>query len=868
MTPGLSIAERAEMAGKTRGLLACGLPASAMTAVGLFIVGSTLALDASPAEAYATPQEYDIPGGPMTDALNRLADMSGAQLVYDAALTRNRKTHGVSGKRSLSEALDELLSGAGLAYKFDPSGKFVSIVLAQNDITRSDARAEALPPIDVGAEPRPTPRRSINGAEPRTPTEGYVVHDATAAMKESIPIRETPVSINVVPKQIIRDQAVTSLQGALENVSNVRFGGDGFSNYVYKIRGFSLLETYRNQLNMGDGNYNGADTANFERVEVLKGPSSILYGRAEPGGLINIVTKHPLFEPRYVIEQQIGNYDHYRTQWDFSAPVPDVSGLAWRLSGSYQDSRVFRDLDSTSRILVAPAVTYRPTPWTEFTADLQYVSAKSRVLSGIPVVGTAPANVPIWRTYQEPNDPRDSTDSFVASYVFRQNLNEDWKITNRFLFSSSSFSKELATPFGSDSAGATLYRYTQVQAIQGDAYSTNIDFEGKFDTFGAKHIFLFGLDYLNRNKDYYFGANNGAFGIPSGVFPIGVYSPVYGTIPPSAYYEALAGVGLKGHSSGLIRQKGMYAQDHVTFLDNRAHILLGLRYDVADVTNGSAVSVAGDFSATKNAAIANRLSDRSRIDTGLSPRFGVVYDLTPEISVYGSYTRSFGTGNSTPGMTLPPERGVQWEVGAKTQLLPDLSTTIAVFQLTKSNLTTANLATLDPTDYTLAGLQRSRGIEVDMIGAATDRLAVIANYAYIDAKVIADGPKDPLNPFGSGLYLDHLDNVPRHSGKVFLTYDFGEDGLGWRVGGGVTAATHAWGDIQNTFLIPGWARLDGFASYSTEVDGHRMTAQLNLNNITNTRYFTGSDSLFNSSPRLSVFPAQPFTAVGTLKFEW
>ncbi len=236
--------------------------------------------------------------------------------------------------------------------------------------------------------------------------------------------------------------------------------------------------------------------------------------------------------------------------------------------------------------------------------------------------------------------------------------------------------------------------------------------------------------------------------------------------------------------------------------------------------------------------------------------------------MYGSYTRSFGPNNSTLGQVFPPQIGVQWEVGLKTQPLPDLSANLAIFQLTRSNLTTLNFATPDPADFTLAGLQRSRGVEVDITGRFNDRLAIIANYALIDAKVISDNPKDPLNPYGSGLYLNHLDNVPRHSGKVWLTYDFGDTGLGWRVGGGVTASTHAWGDIQNTFLIPSWARLDAMASYAALYEGHKLTAQLNLNNITNTRYFTGTDIYFSAPARLSAFPAQPFTVVGTLKFEW
>lgn len=757
-------------------------------------------------------------------------------------------------------------------------------------LSASIAQAQqSLPTIDVGGQRRagPAPRAapgpggrpaigpttsaetqggtSTVSSEPKNPTEGYVVRDASTGMKADIPIRQTPVTINVVPKQVIRDQALTSLQGALENVPGARGtnrGNNDITGYAFKIRGFDVRQTFRNQLNQGGFFGLFTDLANVERIEVLKGPASILYGRSDPGGLVNIVTKQPLFTPRYVVEQQIGNYDHYRTQWDFSAPVEQVQGLAYRVSGAYQNSRVFRQFQHGERFLIAPVVTYQPSPWTEFTADLQYLSNKVNVVNGIPTLpnASAPLDVPLRRSYQEPNVPRSGTDSFVGSYVFRQNLNEDWKIVNRFLYLSHNSMERGIIAVGFLDA-VTLNRFTQFQSTQGDAFSTNINLEGKFDTFGAKHTFLFGLDYLNQYSVYAFGR--------AARFPINVFAPIYGLVPGWAYDSALFGGLNKGYSSNLQRQKGMYVQDLINVLDDKAHILLGVRYDIADVTSGSSASAAPNYSASAWAAAQDRLRRPSRQDKAWSPRFGVVYDVIPEASVYGSYTRSFGPNNSTTtGQTFPPQIGVQWEVGLKTQPLPDLSANLAIFQLTRSNLTTRDFASTDPTALKLAGLQRSRGIELDIMGRFNDRLAILANYALIDAKVIADNARNPLNPYGSGLYLNHLDNVPRHSGKVWLTYDFGDTGLGWRVGGGVTVSTRAWGDIQNTFLIPGWARLDAMASYAALYEGHKLTAQLNLNNITNTRYFTGTDINFNAGPRLAAFPAEPLTVIGTLKFEW
>jgi iron complex outermembrane receptor protein len=746
---------------------------------------------------------------------------------------------------------------------------------------------EALPAIDVGAsQSAPAQGTDLSdttreSTDPKTPTQGYVVTNATTATKANIPVRELPVSVQVVPKQVMQDENATSVQEALENVPGVRSNNNELEGYNFQIRGFRSTYIYRNNLAIlaGGANPSGFDTANLERIEVLKGPASVLYGRGDPGGLINLITKQPLDHSRYVVEQQIGSFDHYRTQWDLTSPITDVPGLAYRFSGAYQNNGSFRGFQGGERVLIAPVITYKPSEWTEFTIDTQYLGQREQSDTGFPVIGPQPFPLPLSRSFQEPNDPRDRIESYNVSYVFKQNLNEDWKVTNRFLYAATPYlNKPNITGFCVDftlcvdADGRTLQRSTQYQFLAGRTFSTNIDLEGKFTALGGKHIFLMGLDYLNSYYDYFFGAG-------SGTYPIDAYFPLYGTVPPFAYWDAQIGSGFKSHSSVLTRQKGFYAQDHITWFD-KLHLLLGARYDVADVTVGRSIGdfdpVTGAplFNASKDLAIADRLRAPTSTDTAWSPRAGLVYDLLPELSVYGSYSQSFGVNNgfSATGQTFPPERGKQWEVGLKANPLPGLSATLAFFQITKSGILTRDFSSPDPLASKAAGLQRSRGIELDVIGRVTDRIALIANYAYIDAKVISDAPRNPFDPYGfvdaSGLYLNHLSNVPRHSGKIFVTYDFGDNGLGLRVGGGVTASTRAWGDDQNTFLMPGWARLDAFASYTTLVEGHKLTAQINLHNINNAQYFTGIDNYYNANARFNLQPARPFTATGTIRMEF
>lgn len=758
------------------------------------------------------------------------------------------------------------------------------------NVSRAPTVAQAAQTVAPTAAPSPSPVAPASALrlEPKTPAEAYIIKRADSTTKTNIPIRELPVSIQVVPKQALVDQQVTNIKDGLSNVSDVVSNNLEGVGAIFYIRGFQTNYIYRNGLALPQGEASPTliDTANVERVEVMKGPSSILFGRAEPGGIINIVTKQPLDQPLYKIEQQIGSYDHYRTQWDISQPVQDVPGLAFRFSGAYQTNGSFRQFQGGRRALIAPVIRYAPTASTELTIDTQFLTSRIQNDIGQPYASLywpLLQPLPNWRSYQEANDPKDVNDTYTLSYNFRQNLNEDWKITNRFAYTEARWSSNQLAGAGVDANLLTNNRIAQFQDLKGYNYATNIDLTGKFDALLAKHNFLFGLDYLNSYFDYYYanGTDN---------YPINLYNPIYGTVPQFAFWDSILGTGFKQHTSNLSRQKGMYVQDHATW--DRLHLMVGVRYDIADTTRGSMVSIYNDtldpayiLAPSKAGAIADRLAQPSANFTGWSPRAGVLFDVTPELGAYVSYSRSFGKPNNgfdTSGRPFPPEKGLQYEAGVKYQPLPGLLATLSVFQITKSNVTTIAFGSVQAQQF--AGLQRSRGVELDVVGAITDRMSIIANYAYLNAKVIADSPMNWLNPYGllpaepfpdavvgpeGGFMGNHLPFAPRNTGKVFLTYDFTENQEGFRVGGGLTASTHWWGDIQNVIIMPGYARLDGFASYTAKIDDHKVTAQLNLNNINNVKYFEAVDNQFNFfAPPFYRIPARPFEAVGTIRFHW
>ena len=254
-----------------------------------------------------------------------------------------------------------------------------------------------------------------------------------------------------------------------------------------------------------------------------------------------------------------------------------------------------------------------------------------------------------------------------------------------------------------------------------------------------------------------------------------------------------------------------------------------------------------------------------------SPRVGVNYQPVPWLAFYGSYTKSFGANNginSVTGQPLAPEISEGWEGGVKAELLDRrLTATLAFFDITKSNFFTPNEASLDPTSGRGIGLVRSQGVELDILGKLTNEWSVIASYAHIDARVVQDLP-------GPGSLLGNsLNSYAPDSGSLWLTYAFPTDSLlpGWTAGGGVYAASNRWGDDANTFILPAYARLDGFAKYQFVAGGAKWSAQINLKNIANTRYYESNDTFFNNSgasARFGVFPGAPRAVTASLRVEF
>jgi iron complex outermembrane receptor protein len=696
--------------GEVMGSTLAALAISAV--VGTGAPGSTAQASIAPEESSGVVKSYRIRPGSMAAALNDLADANGLHVLFDADLALGLRTKGLKGRHSLRAALDRLLAGTNLTYRLSDNRRTVLITLAQAATgTQTDARPVTLPTIDVNAT-----------------QQGYTVTNSSSGTKTNTPIFQTPVSIQVVPAEVIEDQKAFRVQDALENVSGVQPRGSlGGFRERYIVRGFNVQENfYRNGLRVTSSGFtSNFQTADIDRIEVMKGGGSVLYGRGEPSGSILFWTKLPTNRPLYWLEQNFGSFGYYRTQWDVGAPVTPDGSFAYRFSGAYTNSQSFRDFGKSNSIVVYPSFMWRLTPSTEVTLGIEYVNQNFLADYGIPALGNLPAPVPISRSFQDPSDPIDNNNNVNVDYALKHQINDTWTVVNRFLASFRQSNNIDIAPFvsGNDVGSLNpnafiLNRQATTQHFEQASYATNLDFLGNFNIFDTKHQALVGLDYFNDQATYYFGVSRFT---PGGIFPINIYAPIYGLSP-----AIFNNVPAQGNSDTLENWFGVYFQDQITIWD-KLHIMGGGRQDWVEV---------------KGLQYLTNTPPTQQNVSAFSPRVGALYELFPWLAVYGNWSQTFGANNGLDanGRTLAPQTGEEYEVGLKGQSIDQrLQATLAFYNITKQNVSTPDLRFPGGNVNALIGEVRSRGAELDIAGRIMDGLDAIVAFAYTDALILVDG---------------------------------------------------------------------------------------------------------------------------------
>jgi iron complex outermembrane receptor protein len=680
---------------------------------GLLLASALIVVPSAMAEGNGdntTKRHYHISSGTLSHALSQFAGSANILLLADARLTDGKSSPGLNGEYTVEEGFQKLLAGSGLVHVFT-AGNTVTLKVAEK---QGRASPVTLPLVMV------TGAAELDVNDPYN--KSYTVTNSSTATKTDTPIMDTPVSVQVMPRAVMDDQKSVTIKDTLENISGVRPQPTLGNDVGFLIRGFRQHKFYRNGLIANGTNANFPsffDTANLERVEVLKGPASILFGRIEPGGLINLATKKPLDTPYYSLEQQFGSYDFYRTQWDATGPVTDNGELLYRLNGSYLNSDSFRDFIFKDRIMADGSVTWRPTDATDFTIEVEGIDQDYQADFGIPVIGTRPASIPVDRAFGDPNDPVDHASKVNLSTELTHRLNESWMIHNRFLMQRTNSEETFITPapaFGNalNEITGVLQRNIFYQRQDTESYATNLDLTGKFQLGLTKHEILVGYDYLRSTTKY---NTQGFFNTANPALAINIYNPgsSYG-INPAVFNGAISTLdpAMVGRNYSVFKDEwhGVYFQDHITLWD-KLHILGGGRYDWTETGRGRG----GSFEAA-NDALKNSSPTILRKDEGFSPRIGILYQPLAWLSVYGNWTTSFGVNNgiSSDGTSFDPQIGEQFEIGFKTEWFDQrLFATVAYYHLTKENLLTPDLTTPDPNDRVAIGKQGSQGIELEQL---------------------------------------------------------------------------------------------------------------------------------------------------------
>lgn len=544
----------------------------------------------------------------------------------------------------------------------------------------------------------------------------YTVPQAATATKTDTPLMETAVSLQVVPQQVLRDQQVIRFDEALENISGVyRLGGEGIVE-GFLLRGFQADAYYRDGVRVQFLNVGVRETANLERIEVLKGPAAVLYGRIEPGGLVNLVTKQPLAAPYHSLQQQIGSFDFYRTTIDATGPLVQDDTIAYRLNLAYQDTGSFREFVESDSVFVAPVLRFDLGERTRASLYLEYQHEHQFDDNGIPIIGGRPAPIPRERNLQEPGG------EFTFEHIrlgldWSHAFDDRWTLRHRFdaLFSDATASPEnvffdgLEDPANCNRQRCILKRVSASGPKEDRTYYTSLDLSGRIETWGLRHSLLLGGDYWRFPRNFRIENRS----VPS----IDIFNPVH--VPFDIRRQPLLGAFTVDNEE---QWYGFYLQDQVE-LPYHVYFLGGFRYD--------------------HATVHDELTGIDTVrDDAITPRVGLLWRPLPPLSLYGNYVESFGrsNGRSVTGF-LPPQGAQQWEVGVKTELLDGrLTGSLAWFDLTKQGLPVA-----DPDPGRAAagfvvplGEARNRGLELDIAGEILPGLQLIGSYAYSDSEITED----------------------------------------------------------------------------------------------------------------------------------
>ncbi|WP_127171165.1 TonB-dependent siderophore receptor [Xanthomonas euvesicatoria] len=675
--------------------------------------------------------------------------------------------------------------------------------------------------------------RDLDAVQVRSQYTPYRALSITGATKTDAPLRDLPISARVLDRTLLEDAGVTDLAGALELASGItkanNLGGLWDS---YSMRGFTGDPNFSsdymvNGFNASRG-YNGLrDAANTQSIEVIKGPASALYGRGEPGGAVNIVTKKPLFQPQHSVDVSAGRFDSYRAAIDSTGPLSE--NVAYRLNVMHKDQHSFRDTVDSDSTLLAPSLLWMPTPDTTVSYELEAVRLHTPFDRGVTAIGGDANRLPASRFLGEPRDGDIDLHSTGHQLFVVHGLDQTWSVQGGATYRDSGMRGFSTEPWTLQADQRSLRRERRYRDYQGRDIAARAEVLGSLQAGRVTHNVLFGIDG-NRFDDSRFQQRARSAATP---YSINVLAPRYGLAQPGR---------LSTITDTDERQQvwGVYAQDQID-LGARWKALLGLRYD--HYRQGLDNHLRGT-------------TQRSS-DGVASPRAGMTFHVDDALSLYASAAAGFrpNSGVGANGQSFAPEKSRSLETGLKyVQPGDGLEATVAAFRIDKKNV-----LSLDPADTSFSlpvGQMRSQGVELDLLGRLSQHLAASVGLAYTDSQVTRSSAAAASTGLAEGR---RFPNVPRLSGNAFLNYEQPLTGKrSAALGVGVLHTGERLGSVDSNtdFVLPAYTVWRAVGHYDLS---QRLRLYAKVENLTDRRYAAFSYSeqwVYPGAPRSWTVGAQ------------
>jgi len=657
---------------------------------------------------------------------------------------------------------------------------------------------------------------------------------------------ETPQAEQSIDAETLRASGAVNLSQALDlSASVARQNNFGGLWNAFALRGFvgdeNLPSNYLvNGFNAGRGFGGPRDLSGIESVEVLKGPRAALFGRGEPGGTVNLVTKRPTFKTAGELRLSAGSFETYRADADWTTPLSDA--VAVRLVGFAEDAGSFRDTVETRKYGMSPSLAWRISPQSRLVYELELSHQEIPFDRGVLAINGELGRIPPSRFLGEPGDGPLKADVQGHQFEFQHDFSKDWSALVGFTTRKTSlegFSTEAELAANRQRLlvdGRTLTRQRRFRDYDASYQVIRGEINGRFQLAGLQHRLIFGVDADRFENDQVFlrarAPTLASNPTAAQQQAIDIFNPVYGsyTLPtPTPLTNRVE----------TQKSVGVFAQDQIN-LSERLQLRLGARFD--------------DYRQTLLNRANNQTSSQKEART--SPQLGVVYRAGDALSLYATYGENFRplSGADAQGNGFEPNQSTSVEAGAKFSL-GGIDGTVAVFQVKQKNILVA--ADASAATQLAIGKARSQGLEIDLQGEITKDLSLWASYAYVDAKT-SNTFNDPnfgvAVPAGSRLL-----NVPKHTLSLQLVNSMAVAGRGLQFGGGLLYVGQRSGEFTTNFKLPAYTVARAFAAYGLTKS---TTLRLDVDNLFNETYYT------NSFSALWVQPGTPRSARVSAAFKF